>query len=137
MWRRGTWAAVLAVLPISAISFGSSIYIIGELTSPCVVWSGGNIHAGAGAQTPMDPCTQHMGVGETRVHAVLMLASVQGVILAAAALGIWGAVRSRRVALIAAGCLMLLEVFPTVFSIWPLALLAGLGFLTVAYRVPD
>ena len=137
MWRPGTWAAVLAVLPISAISFGSSIYIIGELTNPCVVWGGGNTHTGAGAQTAAAPCTGYRGVGETRPHAVLMLAGVQGVILAAAALGIWGAVRSRRVALIAAGCVMLLEMFPAIFSIWPLALLAGLAFLTVAYRMTD
>ncbi len=136
MWRRGTWAA-LAVLPVSAVSFGSSIYIIGELTNPCVVWGGGNTHTGAGTQTAADPCTQHSGEGETRVHAVLMLAGVQGVILAAAALGIWGAVRSRRVALIAAGCVMLLEMFPTIFSTWPLALLADLGLLAVARRAPD
>ena len=137
MWRRATWAAVLAALPISAIAFGSSISILGELTNPCVVWGGGNSHTGAGAQTAGDPCTQHQGVGESRIHAVLMLAGVQGLILAAAALGIWGAVRSRRVALRAAGCVMLFEMLPTVFSVWPLAMLAGLGFLTVAYRVPD
>ena len=81
---------------------------------------------------PTVPCTQYGGEGETKAHAVLMLASVQGVILAAAALGIWGAIRSRRVALIAAGCAMLLEVFPTMFSVWPLALLAGVGFLVAA-----
>jgi hypothetical protein len=137
MWRRATWAAALAILPISAISFGSAVYIIGELTDPCVVWGGGDTHSGAGAQTAANPCTQFRGVGETRTRAVLMLAGVQGLVLAAAALGIWGAVRSRRVALIAAGCVMLLEILPTTFSIWPLALFAGLGLLALAYRMPD
>ena len=103
---------------------------------PLLVWGSGNTQVTGGERTA-DPCTQHSGEGETRVRAVLMPAGVQGGILAAAALGIWGMVRSRRVALTAAGCLMLLEMFPTIFSIWPLALLAGLGFLTIACRMPD
>jgi hypothetical protein len=31
---------------------------------------------------------------------------------------------------------MLLETIPTLFSVLPLALLAGVGFLVVAYRMP-
>jgi hypothetical protein len=136
MWGPRTWA-VLAALPISAISFGSSIYIVGELMDPCVLWGGGDTHRGTVARTATDPCAQHRGEGETRVHAVLMLAAVQGVILAASALGIWGAVRSRRAALVAAGCVLLLEMVPTIFSVWPLALLSGLGFLMVGSQLPE
>lgn len=32
---------------------------------------------------------------------------------------------------------MILEAFPLVFSFWPLALLAGVGFFWTAYRMPD
>jgi hypothetical protein len=61
---------------------------------------------------------------------------VQGVILLSAVLGVLGTVRSRQTMVILAGCLMILEVFLLVFSFWPLALLAGVGFLWTAYRMP-
>lgn len=64
------------------------------------------------------------------------MVAVQGVILLGAGLGIWGAIRERQVAVLVAGLLMLLEVVPTLFSVFPLALLAGVGFLVIAYRMP-
>ncbi len=72
----------------------------------------------------------------TRTQAALGLVGVQGVILVAAILGIWGTVRARQTLVIAAGLLMLVEIIPTIFSASPLALLAGAGFLFVAYRLP-
>jgi hypothetical protein len=65
-----------------------------------------------------------------------MLAAVQGVILLAAVLGIWGTVRSRQWMVVLAGCLMILEIFPTILSFFPLALLAGIGFFWTAYHMP-
>jgi len=63
------------------------------------------------------------------------MVAVQGVILAAAALAIWGAFRPRRQLVTVAGLLMLLEAIPTIFSVAPLALLAGVGFLVIAHRM--
>ena len=42
----------------------------------------------------------------------------------------------RQTIVIIAGCLMLLEIFPLALSVWPLALLAGVGLLVIAYRMP-
>jgi hypothetical protein len=70
------------------------------------------------------------------MRGVLVLAAVQGVIILAAVLGIWGTVRSRQWMVVLAGCLMILEVFPLVFSFFPLALLAGIGFFWTAYHMP-
>jgi hypothetical protein len=67
----------------------------------------------------------------------MMLVAVQGVILLAAVLGIWGTLRARQWMVVLAGCLMILEAIPLMFSLWPLALLAGVGFFWTAYRMPS
>jgi len=48
-----------------------------------------------------------------------MLAAVQGVILLAAGLGTWGALHSWQWMVVLAACLMILEVFPTIFGVSP------------------
>ena len=133
MWRGRTWAAVLVALPISTFAIGSVASFSFELTSPCVLWpdSGGYVASAS------HPCREVTGLGETRMRASIEAAAVPGMILMAAALGIWGAVRSRQAVVIVAGLLMVLEMIPTIFSVAPLALLAGVGFLVVAYRMPD
>ena len=65
------------------------------------------------------------------------MAGVPGVILLAGVLGIWGTVRRREAVVVFAGVLMLLEMIPLGLTLWPLALLAGVGFLIIAYRMPD
>jgi hypothetical protein len=55
----------------------------------------------------------------------------------AAVLGIWGTLRARQWMVVLAGCLMILEAIPLMFSLWPLALLAGVGFFRTAYRMPS
>jgi hypothetical protein len=134
MSRARTWLAVLAALPISIVAIGSATFIFSDLVNPCVVWGASN--SGSLYISANHPCKEGKGVGETRIRAGIMLVAVQGVILLAAVLGIWGTVRSRQWMVVLAGCLMILEVFPTVFSFWPLALLAGVGFLWTAYRMP-
>jgi len=134
MPRGKTWLVVLVVLPISIVAIGSTPYIFSELVSPCVIWrasDSGSLYISANHS-----CKEVKGEGETRMRAVLMMVAVQGVILLAAVLGVWGTVRSRVWMVVFAGCLMILEVFPLVFSFWPLALLAGVGFLWTAYRMP-
>lgn len=121
-------------MPISIVAIGSAAFIFSDLVNPCVIWSAsdsGSLHIGA-----HDRCKEVKGVGETRIRAGMMLVAVQGVILLAAVLGIWGTVRSRQWMVVLAGCLMILEVFPSIFSVWPLALLGGVGFLWTAYRMP-
>jgi hypothetical protein len=71
----------------------------------------------------------------TRTQAALSVVAVQGVILAAAALAIWGAIHTRQRLVIIAGLIMLLEIIPTLFSASPLVLLAGVGFLVIANRM--
>jgi len=62
---------------------------------------------------------------------------LQGGILLAAVLGIWGTVRLRQVAVVVAGLVMLLEAIPLLWSFAPLAFLAGIGLLVVAYRMEN
>jgi uncharacterized protein YfaP (DUF2135 family) len=134
MRRRRTWVAVLVALPILIVTIASLAYFSAELTSPCVGWGGGNFYRSAGAR---EHCVQYTVRSQTRAQAALTKAAVQGIILVAAALGIWGTARARQAVAIVAGLLMLLEMIPTLFSVSPLALLAGSGFLVVAYRMPD
>lgn len=126
MSRARTWLAVLLALPISVVAIGSAAYCFRGLANPCVIWAASSsrtvytsLHA---------PCKEVRGVDETRARAAGMLLAVQGVILLAAGLGIWGTTHSRQWMVVLAACLMILEVFPTIFSVLPLALLAGLGF---------
>ena len=132
MWRRGTLAAVLVALPISIVAMATMSCFFAQLADPCAGWDG-NFNRAVGAE---HHCSQVMVDSRTKVKAALTAVAVQGVILAAAALGIWGAIRSRQVVVVVAGLLMLLEMIPTLFSASPLALLAGIGFLIVAYRTP-
>ena len=133
--RRGKriWAAVLVALPISIVAIVSLAYDVSQLASPCVGWGGGNVRASTGAS----PCKQYTVDSRTRTQAARWLLGVQGGILLATALGIWGTVRSRQAMVIVAGLLILLEMIPLLFSFWPLALLAGAGLLLVACQMPD
>jgi len=134
MSRARIWLAVLLAAPITIVAIGSTAYIFSELVSPCVIWAAsdsGRVYTRLPAT-----CKEGKGEGETKMRGAMMLAAVQGVILLAAVLGIWGTVRSRQWMVVLAGCLMILEVFPTMFSVFPLALLAGIGFFWTAYRMP-
>ncbi|MGA3079193.1 MAG: hypothetical protein ABSG56_36625 [Bryobacteraceae bacterium] len=133
MSRARIWLAVLLAAPITVVAIGSTAYILAGLMSPCVVWRGSD--SGGAYASAHHPCTDLEGLGET-MRGVLVLAAVQGVIILAAVLGIWGTVRSRQWMVVLAGCLMILEVFPLVFSFFPLALLAGIGFFWTAYHMP-
>jgi hypothetical protein len=134
MSRAGIWLAVLLAAPITIVAIGSTAYIFSELVSPCVIWAA----SGSGRVYTSLPatCKEGKGEGESKMRGVLMLAAVQGVILLAAVLGIWGTVRSRQWMVVLAGCLMILEIFPTILSFFPLALLAGIGFFWTAYHMP-
>ncbi len=119
--------ALLVALPISVVGVGTAAHRINQLLDPCVEWGVGE--AGGGYLGPHDPCGQRTGFGETRTQAYLTIAAVQGVMLLAAVLGVWGAARSRPKMMLLAGILTIFEMFPTAFSVWPLALLTGAGFI--------
>jgi len=133
MWRKGIWAATLVALPISIVAIASVAYCGRALISPCVGW-GGSPPTNA---TEKATCKAYTVDSRTRAQAVLSAAGVQGVILLAAVLAVWGTVRLRQLAVVGAGLLMLLETIPTLFSFSPLALFAGIGLLVVGYRMPN
>lgn len=133
MWRKGIWAATLAALPISLVAIASMAYCGAQLINPCVGWGG----RPPTRVTAESTCKAYTVDSRTRGQAALSAAGVQGVILLAAALAVWGTVRLRQRAVVCGGLLMLLETIPTLFSFSPLALFAGIGLLVVAYRMPN
>jgi len=113
----------LVVLPVSAVAIGTASHTLAQLADPCVTWGVGD--SGIGYIRPHDLCGVHTGMGETRTEAGLMLAGIQGGMLLAAVLGVWGAARPRPKIMLLGGILMTLEMIPSVFSICPLAVLTG------------
>ena len=125
---------LLIALPMAAIAIGTAFHKLDQLNDPCAAWDVGS--SGSGYIHPGDPCSQRSGYGETKEQAYLMLAGVQGVILLAGILAVWGAAASPKLMLLA-GVLMILEAPPLLFSIGPLALLTGAGLICVGIRLPD
>jgi hypothetical protein len=126
---------VLIALPMAGVAVGTAFHKMDELSDPCATWGLGN--SGSGYIHPGDPCSQRSGYGETKDEAYLVLAAVQGVILLAATLAIWGAAGSRPKMMLIGGVLMVLEAAPLVFSLWPLALLSGAGLIYMGIRLQD
>jgi len=130
--------AVLAALPIGLVAMRGVALEVRDLLDPCLQWgesnSGSSMIPPPGAQ-PGNPCsTRVSGTSETRQGSIIRTALVPGGILAAIALGVFGAARSQqRVAGIGA-VLMLVEAVPLIFSVAPLAVLTGGVFLWVATR---
>ena len=105
-----------------------------ELTDPCGTWNYPPeqpvyIHVGA-----HDPCRTPSAHTESKARAATRSAVVPGGLLVAAMLAVAGAALSRRRVMIAAGIGMLAET-PVVFSIAPLTLVVGVGFLLLSRRV--
>jgi len=73
--------------------------------------------------------------GESKLRAATMCALIPGGVLLSAVLGMIGLAISRRRLILAGAFLMLAETL-VVFTIAPLTLIAGLGFLFLAQRVP-
>jgi hypothetical protein len=118
---------VLVAIPMAGVAVGTASHEIEQLNDPCATWGLGN--SGSGYIHPHDPCSQRSGHSETKAEAYGVLAAVQGIILLAAVLAIWGAAGSRPKAMLLAGVLMVFESVPLVFSLWPLALLTGGGLI--------
>src|ERR1022692_627406 len=134
MSRARTWLAVLVALPISIVAIGSMAFTFSELLNPCVVWGASN--SGSVYRSADRPCKEGKGVGETRMRAGFGDGSCSRRDPPGSGAGGLGTIRSREWIVVLAGCLMILEVFPLVFSFWPLALLAGVGFFWTAHQMP-
>jgi len=119
--------AVLATLPITLVAVrGIAVDVIG-MFDPCTEWGGGD--SGSFYHELHEPCKQYKINGETKTRAAIRLSLVPGLILLAATMGIWGVLRSRWRPSLFGGCVMMMEAIPLIFSVAPLALLAGAGLL--------
>ena len=132
--------AVLASLPVGLLAMRAIVMEVRDLSDPCLQW-GQSSDWGYGTIAPFsarssDPCAPRVsGTSETKAGAIVRTLLVPGGILAAIALGVLGAARSRPKLVVIGGCLMLVEAAPLIFSVAPLALLAGGVFLWVANRL--
>ncbi|MGA3026087.1 MAG: hypothetical protein ABSF98_15065 [Bryobacteraceae bacterium] len=132
MARPRTGLAVLLALPVCLVAVRAIGIEVSDFFDPCFSWAVPN--PGTGFIRANDPCVEHSGTSETKIQAAVRTAGVSGVIILAAVLGIWGEARSRRKMTAIGACLMILEAIPLVFSVWPLPLLAGAGFIWLARR---
>ena len=124
----------LLAAPVAGIALWSISRTAFELGDPCAQWdqpSGQPVYAHIG---PRDTCRQHSIHSESRTQAALRAAAVPGGLLLAAMLALAGTALSRRWMMFAAGSAMLVETL-VVFTIAPLTLIVGLGFLLLAGRV--
>jgi hypothetical protein len=135
MPKTGKLLAVLAVLPITIVAICAIGIELRDFGDPCVHWGGGqNSGSGVVVHQLGQPCEHGTVIGETKPGVLLRMAIVPGVILGAAVTGIWGVFRSWRKATAVAGFLMILEIFPLIFSFWPFAALSGVAFLWLSSR---
>ena len=132
--------AVLASLPLGLVAIRAVVVVVRDFSDPCLQWgerSGSGYSTNlSGALVAGDPCvTRASGTSETKAGAIMRTLLVPGGILAAIGLGVLGAARSRHKLVVTGACLMLVEAVPLIFSVAPLALLAGGVFLWVANRI--
>lgn len=126
---------LLIALPMTAIAVATASHKLDQLNDPCAAWGVSN--SGSGYIHPHDPCSQRSGHSQTKAEAYGVPAGVQGVILLAAMLAVWGAAASRPKVVLLGGVLMIFEAPPLIFSIWPLALLTGGGLIYMGIRLLD
>jgi hypothetical protein len=137
--------AALACLPLGVVAIRAFTIEVSNFRDPCFQWGEDGASSWGGFLSsprlrPLDPCaTRSEGTSETKTGSVIRVMMVPGVILVAIAWGILGAVRARPRLAVAGACLMFAESVPLMFSVAPLALLAGAALLVVAAlarRVP-
>lgn len=131
----GVLLAVTFSTPPAAVAIWSINRTVSQMCNPCVRWDGGGSPELSASLEPNDPCRSITVRGESRLRAATMCALIPGGVLLSAVLGIIGVAVSRRRLILAGAFLMLAETL-VVFIIAPLTLIAGLGFLFLARRVP-
>ena len=130
-------AVLLAVIfstPPAAVAIWSISSTLSQMTNPCVRWDGGG-DQWSNSLGPNDPCKSITVQGESKLRAATLCALIPGGVLLSAVLGMIGVAILRRRLILAGAFFMLAETL-VVFTIAPLTLIAGLGFLFLAQRVP-
>lgn len=127
---------ILLVCVLAAPVGGIALWSIGRTASdfadPCATW---NYPTGEAVRVgPHDTCRQRAVHTESMARSIIRAAIVPGGVLLASVLAIAGVLRSRRRLMIAAGIGMLAETI-VVFTIAPLTLIAGVGFLLLSRGV--
>jgi len=121
--------------PPAAVAIWSISQTLSQMSNPCVRWDGGGGPELSDPLGPNDPCKSITVQGESKLRAATMCALIPGGVLLGAVVGMIGLAVSRRRLIVAGAFLMLAETL-VVFTIAPLTLIAGLGFLFLAQRVP-
>lgn len=120
--------------PLAAIAIWSIGSTAVDLLDPCARWDYPTDQPVSVRIGPHDPCRARNVHVESKVRSITRAAIVPGGVLIASLLAIIGVLRSCRRLIVAAGIGMLAETI-VVFTIAPLTLLAGTGFLLIATRV--
>ena len=129
---------ILLVCSLAAPVAGVALWSIGhtarDLLNPCTTWGYPLDQPVSVRLGPHDICRARSVHVESKAGATLQAAIVPGGMLIASLLAVTGVFRSRRRMMIAAGIGLLAETL-VAFTISPLTLIAGAGFLLVATRV--
>jgi len=127
--------AVICSTPPAAVAIWSIGRTLSQMSNPCVRWDGGGRHGWSDSLGPNGPCKSITVQGESKLRAATMGALIPGGVLLGAVLGMIGLAVSRRRLILAGAFLMLAETL-AVFTIAPLTLIAGLGFVILARQAP-
>jgi hypothetical protein len=123
----------LLAAPFAGIALWSIGRTAGDLLDPCATWDPPDQSVSVRIG-PHDTCRARNVHVESKARSIMRAAIVPGGMLIASVVAITGVLRSRRRLIIAAGIGMLAETI-VVFTIAPLTLIAGTGFLLIATRV--
>jgi hypothetical protein len=128
--------AVLAASPILAIASWSFRHTATQLADGCATWGQPSGETGAISVSigPDDPCKVKSVHSESKAELVIRTAAVPGTLFAFTLLAVAGAALWRR-RLILVGAAGILAETLVVFTIAPLTVVVGAGFLLLARRV--
>ena len=129
----GVLLAVAFSTPAAAVAIWSINRTISQMSDPCARWHESGGHELSASVGPNDSCRSITVHGSSKLRAATISALIPGGVLLSAVLGIIGVAVSRRWLIFTAAFWMLAETF-VAFSMAPLTLIAGLGFLYVARR---
>ena len=131
----GMLLAVTISTPPAGVAIWSISRTVSQMFNPCVRWDGSGGPELSASLRPDDPCRSITVRGESKLRGATMCVLIPGGVLLSAVLGILGVAALSRRLILAGGSLMLAETL-MVFTIAPLTLIAGVGFLLLARQVP-
>src|ERR1022692_797574 len=105
--------AVVIIAPIVVFAAWTALLEVGDLFNPCLTWGIGNVGVGTLNPVATGPCTISAGgTSETISQAVTMLVLIQGSILTASILGVFGIIRALPRVVSFAGIILFVESVP-------------------------